>query len=167
MGLRRISEETHQNSLRQFVEMVVERSKENCLLFDGHYVVFDQHKHPVLKISDWISKFDLLILVTAPVENIYYWMLKDHTVGSRDRSTLVEGKSDEIIKMIEYRQKITINTVKLVSEWFNVDYIAMENNGNVKEVANNIVQLMEKYKGDSNEYTRNRSIGDIIKATIR
>lgn len=66
--LRALPEAEHKVMLSNFITSSLQTvSSSETFIFDGHFVVFDQGESPIIKISDWIKKFDVMVLVEAEI----------------------------------------------------------------------------------------------------
>lgn len=140
-ALRSITEKQHRKALRDFINQLIERNKKKTLIIDGHLIVFDQGNSPIIKISDWIKHFDMIILLQTEPYITYNRVKKDQESNIRTR-TYELGADPEIVRqIIQKRQNMTENIATRASEWFNIPIYIVHNN-NLKRTIKNVVNII-------------------------
>lgn len=102
--LRALSRAQQEHSWNTCAEALLSDEYKESFLLDAHYLSLNRGKINA-KVGDWIKKFDALILISAPIENIVKRIEMDTT--KRDRALFSEKSEENEVKNLHEHQKVT------------------------------------------------------------
>lgn len=115
-------------------------TNKDSFLLDRHYLSLNKGKIN-LRVGDWINKFDALILITAPIDDILGRIEKD--LEKRDRALFSKNEEENEIKNLEEHQKSTREEFYRIVESSQKPAIEIINaDGKGKEAVSGLVEFL-------------------------
>lgn len=145
--LRALKQEERDVKYREYIESLLNNKNQNFLL-DAHYLGLVRGKVDRVTGS-WLKYFDLFVLVSAPVDDV--WRRIENDSKLRDRALFPVGISEVQMKdMLSNYQQQTFEEFKRLAKLYNKPCMEIVNEENMLEVSvRRLISFIDPDRGSS------------------